>query len=414
VRCVPGSHRADRPSPWRDDGSCVAAPATIASAVVGRVLTLRAGDVFADRYQVVRLIKAGGMGAVYEVRHTGNRKRWALKLMHPDLAQNPVARERFQREAMIDGIIESAFIVSVIAYTLLVGTSYWQAENISELYGEVLSNDPREPPTTRSAAAGVALPKAFDAWFFRCVQNDPRKRFGKATEAIAELAEVMDIGGSPLSEPSRSEAVKTWLPPTALMAAAQTSTALSLPEERVSTVDADAVRGAQREPSCESFDGGLLDVKERRSAPDHLVLWGTLMVLGIGCGIAIGVFPLKASVAPPDAGATHQPPLDPGAAFPTMEINPGGDASAEVDRDGDRIPQGYDVPSGYGMLEIAVPSGARVGVDGYDAGVGPLSRTVLRAGYHQVRVIERNGRDQQYVIEVHSGRATRLRDALLN
>ena len=32
-------------------------------------------QVFAQRYRVVRLLKAGGMGAVYEVRHTATDKR---------------------------------------------------------------------------------------------------------------------------------------------------------------------------------------------------------------------------------------------------------------------------------------------------------------------------------------------------
>ena len=78
------------------------------------LLHLQAGHVFAGKYRAVRLLKAGGMGAVYEVRHTGNEKRWALKLMHPELAQDEGARERFAREARIDGLIESSFVVSVV------------------------------------------------------------------------------------------------------------------------------------------------------------------------------------------------------------------------------------------------------------------------------------------------------------
>jgi len=47
------------------------------------------GEVFAGFFRVVRLIKAGGMGAVYEVRHTHTNKRHALKVMLPEIVANP-------------------------------------------------------------------------------------------------------------------------------------------------------------------------------------------------------------------------------------------------------------------------------------------------------------------------------------
>jgi serine/threonine protein kinase len=285
---------------------------------VASIPNLQPDQVFAQRYRVVRLLKAGGMGAVYEVRHTATDKRWALKLMNPNLARDANARERFEREAKIDALIESAFVASVIdagideateapflvmeflvghdlgeqllrtgplsaarvvaylrhvaraldkahaknivhrdlkpenlflcqsdedgervkvldfgiaklleavghsstqsagtpgymapeqwsrgreigpwtdiwalgliAYELLVGKSYWQAETTGELYGEILSQGPRDAPSARATAAGMLLPKAFDAWFFRCVDNEPKRRFAHAGEAIAELA----------------------------------------------------------------------------------------------------------------------------------------------------------------------------------------------------------------------------------
>jgi eukaryotic-like serine/threonine-protein kinase len=81
---------------------------------VSALLELEAGRVFAGKYRVVRLVKTGGMGAVYEVRHTANDKRWALKIIKPELARDPEARTRFEREAKIDGLIGSAFVASVI------------------------------------------------------------------------------------------------------------------------------------------------------------------------------------------------------------------------------------------------------------------------------------------------------------
>ena len=52
-----------------------------------------------DKYLVVRHIKTGGMGAVYEVEHTGLGKRLAAKLLLPELIQRAELLERFRREA---------------------------------------------------------------------------------------------------------------------------------------------------------------------------------------------------------------------------------------------------------------------------------------------------------------------------
>jgi DNA-binding response OmpR family regulator len=78
----------------------------------------------------------------------------------------------------------------------------------------------------------------------------------------------------------------------------------------------------------------------------------------------------------------------------------------------DDLPPGAVVPPGYGMLEIAAAPNARVRVDGNDAGKGPLSSSVLRAGYHQVRV-DLDGHDSQYVIEVRAGKTTRVKSSTL-
>ena len=67
---------------------------------------------FRDRYQVLRVIKAGGMGAVYEVMDDVAATRRALKVMLPSLLDSEELRARFALEARISGIIESAFSAS--------------------------------------------------------------------------------------------------------------------------------------------------------------------------------------------------------------------------------------------------------------------------------------------------------------
>ncbi|MSP23840.1 MAG: serine/threonine protein kinase [Myxococcales bacterium] len=75
---------------------------------------LAAGSVFHDRYQVVRPISAGGMGAVYEVIQLDTRRRRALKTMLPSLVADPELRARFKLEATITGDVRSDHLVDVI------------------------------------------------------------------------------------------------------------------------------------------------------------------------------------------------------------------------------------------------------------------------------------------------------------
>src|SRR6478735_10502528 len=75
--------------------------------------SLAAGQIFANRYQVVRCIGSGGMGAVYEVIHLETERRRALKVMHAHFADSPDFRERFKREARVAAQIDSEHIVDV-------------------------------------------------------------------------------------------------------------------------------------------------------------------------------------------------------------------------------------------------------------------------------------------------------------
>ena len=72
---------------------------------------LPAGAIFQGRYRVVRCIKAGGMGAVYECEHLSTQKRRALKVMLPEIVATKGMRERFELESRITAKIESDHIV---------------------------------------------------------------------------------------------------------------------------------------------------------------------------------------------------------------------------------------------------------------------------------------------------------------
>jgi len=57
------------------------------------------GTVFADRYEILRLIGDGGMGKVYKARHQLMKRHVAIKVLHPELVADHSTLKRFQREA---------------------------------------------------------------------------------------------------------------------------------------------------------------------------------------------------------------------------------------------------------------------------------------------------------------------------
>lgn len=77
-------------------------------------LLLLEGRVFHGRYEIVRCLRTGGMGAVYEVVDRHTRRRRALKVMLPGLAADADLRERFKLEATITAEIESAHLVETL------------------------------------------------------------------------------------------------------------------------------------------------------------------------------------------------------------------------------------------------------------------------------------------------------------
>ena len=65
------------------------------------------------KYEIVGIIGSGGMGMVYEAIHLELRKRVALKTLHPEYAQVPVAQARFVREGEAASRIRHPHVVDV-------------------------------------------------------------------------------------------------------------------------------------------------------------------------------------------------------------------------------------------------------------------------------------------------------------
>jgi ABC-type branched-subunit amino acid transport system substrate-binding protein/predicted Ser/Thr protein kinase len=66
-----------------------------------------------NHYRVLKLLGAGGMGIVFQAVDTHLQRPVALKVMRPEAARDPHARQRFLREARLTAAIRSEHIVTI-------------------------------------------------------------------------------------------------------------------------------------------------------------------------------------------------------------------------------------------------------------------------------------------------------------
>ena len=89
-----GNSSSDRSEPGTTSGP---RPAGSTGASTPEALV---GTLLGGRYQIERLLGEGGMGAVYLAEHTHMRKRFAVKVLHPEMGRLAEVVARFEREAM--------------------------------------------------------------------------------------------------------------------------------------------------------------------------------------------------------------------------------------------------------------------------------------------------------------------------
>jgi serine/threonine protein kinase len=76
----------------------------------------RLGALLSGRYEIRRVVADGGMGRVYEGIDRATQTRIAVKVLHSDVAQDPVSLERFKREYEISSALPHDHIVKVLDF----------------------------------------------------------------------------------------------------------------------------------------------------------------------------------------------------------------------------------------------------------------------------------------------------------
>ncbi len=94
-----------------------------------RDFDLGAGDVFAERYDIVAPLGRGGMGAVYRARDRRDGIERALKILHAT-SDDPNAAGRFRREIQILSRIQHPSVVKIFDWGVVDERMYFAAELI--------------------------------------------------------------------------------------------------------------------------------------------------------------------------------------------------------------------------------------------------------------------------------------------
>jgi serine/threonine protein kinase len=100
------------------------------------------------RYQIRRVIADGGMGRVYEALDMQHKSRLALKVLHPEVARDQVAVERFRREFDVSSLLPHDHIVEVMDFRETDDKSFALAMEFldGEELRNVLKREKRLPP----------------------------------------------------------------------------------------------------------------------------------------------------------------------------------------------------------------------------------------------------------------------------
>jgi eukaryotic-like serine/threonine-protein kinase len=102
------------------------------------------GKVLADRYRILRLVGEGGMGQVFEAQHVNINKRFAIKLLRPEVVGSPQSLARFRQEAWAASSIGHDNIVEIDDFaTLPSGEVYLAMEFLD---GQSLAERLRDGP----------------------------------------------------------------------------------------------------------------------------------------------------------------------------------------------------------------------------------------------------------------------------
>jgi len=108
----PGSFPAGVTLPPGADVRFMGGPAVVRTGA-GNSTSFEPGAVFANRYEIIKTLGEGGMGAVYKARDMELEREVALKVVRPELSNNPEIMQRFKQELILARQITDRNIIRI-------------------------------------------------------------------------------------------------------------------------------------------------------------------------------------------------------------------------------------------------------------------------------------------------------------
>jgi serine/threonine protein kinase len=173
----------------------------------------RSGEIVGD-FELVREIARGGMGVVYLARQRRLDRDAAIKLISPELARDPVFRERFRSEALLAGSLSHPHIVPVYDADEANGELYIAMRYVAgtDLGSLIAKEGPLEP--ARAAQIVSQVGAALDAAHARGLVHRDVKPANILIESPGpgEIAYLTDFGLlKPLDEESGLTRGDQWM-----------------------------------------------------------------------------------------------------------------------------------------------------------------------------------------------------------
>jgi serine/threonine-protein kinase len=164
------------------------------------------GRVLGDRYRVISRLGEGGMGAVYLCEHAVLHRRFAVKVLRPDLAKDPELVDRFRNEAIAASRIGVENVVDVVDFGVDPdGALYYVMEALDGRSLGALIRDDGPLLVPRALELLEQICRALVAAHARGVVHrdvKPDNVFVVRREDGTELAKVIDFGISHVPPPA--------------------------------------------------------------------------------------------------------------------------------------------------------------------------------------------------------------------
>ncbi|MCC6558198.1 MAG: protein kinase [Polyangiaceae bacterium] len=168
------------------------------------------GEIIGGKYRILRLLGAGGMGAVYEGENTRIKRRVAIKLLHAAVSSQAESVTRFEREAQAAARIGSDHICEVLDLGELPdGTRYMVMEYMDgETLGSRIQRTGRMGPEKSIPIMSQVLDALGAAHAAGIIHRDlkPDNIFLLTSKAgIPDFVKILDFGVSKFSQLSGDE-----------------------------------------------------------------------------------------------------------------------------------------------------------------------------------------------------------------